>query len=375
MAEGRISRRMTGEGRVAIVHDYLTQRGGAERVVLAMLKAFPEAPVHTSLYQPATTFPEFAGAEVRTLGIDRVPGLRRHHRAAFPILAPVFSRHVVTGDVVFCSSSGWAHGVAVQGRKVTYCHTPAHWLYESRRYLGQGRPVASSALSVVRPWLRRWDRRAAGSADRYLANSTAVQQHVRRLYGIESELLPPPHSIDVAAAQEVVAEVEPGFALCVSRLLPYKNVGAVVDAFTAMPDRRLVVAGTGPEGAQLRTRAPANVSFVGRVSDPQLRWLYAHAACVVAAAHEDFGIVPLEAAAFGVPVVALRAGGFLDTVEEGSTGVFFDRPGPAEIRAGVTAAAARGWDHSAIRGHAERFAEPRFVERIRQIADEEAGRG
>ena len=146
---------------VALVHDYLTQRGGAERVVLSLTRAFPGAPVYTSLYDPGGTFPEFADLDVRTLPINRLAPLRRHHRAALPLLAPSFSRLRISADVVICSSSGWAHGTQVEGKKIVYCHTPARWLYQPDRYLrGRGRPLQAAA-SVLRSTLERWDKRAA----------------------------------------------------------------------------------------------------------------------------------------------------------------------------------------------------------------------
>ena len=133
----RMNEHMSGHEPVALVHDYLTQRGGAERVVLAMRRAFPSAPLYTSLYDPQGTFPEFQDAEVRTSSLNRIPGLRQHHRAALPLLAPTFSRFRIDAGVALCSSSGWAHGARVTGRKVVYCHTPARWLYQSDRYLGR----------------------------------------------------------------------------------------------------------------------------------------------------------------------------------------------------------------------------------------------
>lgn len=122
---------------VALVHDYLTQRGGAERVVLSLRRAFPDAPIYTSLYDPAGTFPEFGAADVQPLPLNLLAPLRRRHRLALGLLAPSFSRLRVEADVVVCSSSGWAHGTAATGRKIVYCHAPARWLYQGERYLGE----------------------------------------------------------------------------------------------------------------------------------------------------------------------------------------------------------------------------------------------
>ena len=231
--------------KVALVHDYLTQRGGAERVVLSLTRAFPGAPVYTSLYDPDGTFPEFADVDVRTLPIDRVAPLRHHHRFALPVLAPSFSRLKIAADVVICSSSGWAHGAQVDGRKIVYCHTPARWLYQQGRYLrGHAWPVRAAA-GLVRAHLERGDKRAAATADLYVANSTAVADRIKAVYGIEAEVVPPPPALTPDGPMRALEGIEPGFILCVSRLLPYKNVDAVVKAFAQLPAERLVVAGPG----------------------------------------------------------------------------------------------------------------------------------
>ena len=358
--------------RVALVHDYLTQRGGAERVVLSMLRAFPDAPLYTSLYDPARTFPEFRGADVRPSPLDRIPPLRRRHRLAFPLLAPTFSHLDVPGDVVLASSSGWAHGARVAGRKIVYCHAPARWLYQPDRYLRGRRGAGSAALGVLSRRLIRWDRAAAASADRYLANSTEVARRIRELYGLEAEVVPPPPALVADGPARPVDGVEPGFVLCVSRLLPYKNVDAVVRAFERLPGERLVVVGSGPEARRLAAEAPPNVRFLSELADDELRWLYGACAAHVSASYEDFGLTPLEAASFGRPSAVLRFGGFLDTVVEGVTGTFFDEPKPEPIRAAVVELLHTSWDDAALRGHADRFSEPRFVERLRSIVADEA---
>lgn len=353
--------------RVAIVHDYLTQRGGAERVVVAMLKAFPGAPVYTSLYHADGTFDEFRSVEIRRSFLDRFAPLRRSHRLALPLLAPAFSRLRVDADVAVCSSSGWAHGAVARGRKVVYCHTPARWLYQTDRYLGERGGAARLAVGVLGGPLRRWDRRAARTADRYLANSTVVRDRIRSIYGIEAELLPPPPALAPEGPARAVDGLDPGFLLCVSRLLPYKNVHAVVEAFTSLPSERLVVVGTGPEAERLRRVAPANVVLAGSVEDEELRWLYARSAAVVAASYEDFGLTPLEAAAFGKPSAALRWGGFVDTVAEGRTGVFFDEPEPGSIAEAVRACLRENWNVETLERHAAEFSERRFVDRLREV--------
>jgi len=368
---------------VALVHDYLTQRGGAERVALAMAEALPGTPLYTSLYQPGSTFPGFAHVEVRPLGLNRLGVLRRHHRLALPALAPAFSRLHVDAAVVVCSSSGWAHGVATSGRKIVYCHTPARWLYQAGHYLGGatgaqrgGRRAfslaAGLALAAAGPPLRRWDRAAAASASRYLANSTATAELVRRLYGLEAEVLHPGHALAPGGPEQPVEALEPGYWLCVARLLPYKNVDVVLETLGRGRGEAVVVVGEGPDRARLRAVCPPGSRLLGAVNDAQLRWLYRHARALVSLSYEDFGLTPVEAAAFATPTLALRYGGSLDTVVEGETGVLVDAPTPALVTAAAAELRATRWDPEALRRHAERLSPARFAARLRQVVAEEA---
>ena len=363
-----------GEPRVTLVHDYLTQRGGAERVVLEMMAAFPGAPVHTSLYEPDATYPEFARGDIRVSPLNRAALVRRRHRLALPLLAPVFSGMAVDSDVTVCSSSGWAHGVRTTGRKVVYCYTPARWLYQGDAYLGTRATVASRVgLGALSPGLRRWDRRAAASAHRYVTTSSEVRRRIQHHYGRDAEVLPPPPAMRAGDPRQPFEGVGEGYWLCVSRLLPYKNVDAVLAAFAALPGERLVVVGSGPEEPSLRAAAGPNVTVVGHVGDAQLRWLYANCRGLVAASFEDYGLTPLEASVFGKPSVVLRWGGFLDTVVDGLNGTFFAAPDPAGIAEALRRAAATEWSAESIEGHAGTFNSECFARRLREIVGEEAG--
>lgn len=352
---------------IAIVHDYLTQRGGAERVVLALQRTFPAAAVHTSLHDPDATYPDFANSHIVPSVLNRVAALRENHRVALPFLAPTFSAMKIDAETVICSSSGWAHGARVTGRKIVYCYAPARWLYQHEAYLAtSGRAVRTARNRLAKP-LRRWDQRAVRTADAYLAISTRSASLIRDAYGIEAEVVFPPHDARPEAERLPIEGLEPGYFLCVSRLLAYKNVDAVIGAFADSRARRLVVVGAGPDEAALRALASPNVSFLSGVADEQLRWLYANAAALVAASYEDFGLTPVEAAAFGTPSIVLRFGGYLDTVVEGETGLFFDEPTPAAIRAALDEFEAASFDADAIAAHAENFSEVRFADKMRHI--------
>jgi glycosyltransferase involved in cell wall biosynthesis len=174
-------------------------------------------------------------------------------------------------------------------------------------------------------------------------------------------------TIEAAGPQRPVAGVEPGYWLTVARLLPYKNVDAIVEAFARMPDRSLVVVGTGPDEPALRGRAPGNVRFLGGVDEAGIRWLYANCRGTVAASYEDFGLTPLEAAAFGKGTVAIRFGGYLDTIIDRETGVLVDAPSPAEIAAGIDRLEEDLPEPGALREHAARFDLDAFTARLREL--------
>lgn len=382
--------------RVALAHDYATQRGGAERVALLLAAAFPGSPMYTTLYDAAGTFPEMATLDLRTTSLNRFSALRRHHRYALPFLARAVSAQTIDADVVLASSTGWAHGFPTPGRKVVYCHAPARWLYQRDRYLGVGRGgesvsqravrwAATSVLGVAAASLRRWDAAAAHSADVYLANSTVTRSAVRAAYGIEAEVVAPPPALLPTGGRTRPAALDRSpvgasvrgddFLLCVARLLPYKNVDAVITAAAARSDLPVVVVGAGPDRGRLDALVAdgghRNVLLLGRVTDDELRWLYGSCLALVAASYEDYGLSPLEAAAFGRPSVVLRDGGYLDTVREGTTGTFFDRPEPEEIASAVGAALDRSWDTTSLVLHARTFSAERFTARLRDVVDGE----
>lgn len=364
----------TDELRVAIAHDYLTQRGGAEKVVLSMSRAFPDAAIHTLLYDPANTYPDFAKRDVRVSGLNRVGVLRRHHRAALPVLASAARSMYVDADVVLVSSSGWAHGFRSSGRKLVFCHTPAHWLYVRDQYLGDHPKVVERAgLAMLSRYLKRWDRRAALACDGYLANSTMIRKRIGDVYGIAADVVHAPFAPLVEEPEPVEdvlrwlgpdADRDHPFYLCIARLLPYKHVDRVVRAF-AGSERRLVVVGTGPERKRISALTSPNVLMAKDLSHGQMTWLYQRCRALITASYEDYGLTPIEAASQGKPTVALRWGGFLDTVAEGVTGVFFDRPEPDDIARALDRFEASAFDADEIRRHAEQFSEKRFAERLR----------
>jgi glycosyltransferase involved in cell wall biosynthesis len=371
-------------GTVALVHDYLTQRGGAERVALLMAEALHGAPLFTSFYEPKGTFPAFGDVDVHAFSINKLGTLRRHHRLAMPLLAPLFSSLHINADVVLCSSSGWAHGVHTEGRKIVYCYAPARWLYQTDAYLGvpntsalwasglvQRQSGLKLALRAAQPILQKWDHRAATSADRYLAVSKVTAARIQRAYGVEAEVVSPPPTLRAGGPEIPVEGVEPGYLLCTSRMLPYKNVGILVEAMQYLTGHRLVVVGDGPIRPFLESTAGPNVKLIGAVSDAQMRWLYRNSVGLVAASYEDYGLTPLEAATFGKPSAVLGSGGYLETVVNGETGVYFNNLAPNVVAKGIDEMTRTNFDVKAILAHANRFDPETFKAKIAEIVDEE----
>jgi glycosyltransferase involved in cell wall biosynthesis len=348
---------------LALAHDYLTQRGGAERVVLAWQQHWPDAPIYTSLFEPVGTYPEFRKADIHTSVLNHSAYLRHHHRSALPFLAPVVSATSIDADVTLASSSGWAHGYRCDGALAVYCHAPARWLYQTDRYFGRGdAPMAASlARRLLFSRLREWDQRAAKRADLYIANSTFTRDLIRDVYGREAIIVAPPVQIptsrpDVERTNDVVV---------VARALPYKNLDVVLQIAALTPDLKYRIVGDGPLRDSLMSISSDNVTWCGALDDTALSLEYASSRVHLALSHEDFGITPLEAASFGVPTVARRSGGYLDTIEA-TNGVLVDEDAfsPAVVASTLRAVLQQSWDHDAMLQHAAKFSAAAHVSKI-----------
>ncbi len=349
------------------MHDYLNQRGGAERVVVEFARMWPRAPIYTSLYRPGSTFPELARHEVRTSPLQRLP-IDAGFRALAPLYPAAFRALGVLGqDLVVSSSSGWAHGVrtARASVHVVYCHAPARWLYTPSRYLAARSP-RQRLLSLANPYLRRWDQAAAHAATGYVVNAENVRARVRDVYGIDSQVVHPP--VDV---ERFTPTPRGERLLVVSRLLPYKRVDLAVAAATRS-GRGLDVVGSGPMLDELRRAAGASVTFHGTVSDAALTELIQACSALCVPGGEDFGIALIEANAAGKPVVAFAQGGALETVRDGVTGTLFAQPTVEALLDAIARADGLQTASAEIRAHAERYSRAAFqsnflasVERIR----------
>jgi glycosyltransferase involved in cell wall biosynthesis len=355
--------------RVAFVHDYLTQFGGAERVLLEMRALYPDAPVYTSIFAPSAFGGAFDGVDVRTTWLQRIPGAGRAFRALLPLYPNAFeSLDLSSFDLVISSTTSFAKGVRVgpSTMHVCYMNTPSRFLWRQEGYATVVPLAARPLFALALPRLRRWDLEAAQRPFRIVANSANVAARVREIYHRESDVLHCPVSLDGFAPSPQVDD----YYLVASRLLPYKRVDLAVEACGAL-GASLIVMGDGPDEARLRAMAGSGstVSFVGRVGDDERKRLFARARAVIVCGVEDFGLVAIEAAASGRPTVAFASGGALETVVEGQTGIYFREPTSKSLAAALHSLSSYTFDASTLAAHAQRFSPERFRSGLRSLIE------
>ncbi len=351
---------------LVIAHDYLIQMGGAERVVATMHRRFPQAPIYTSAVCRRTLWKDFEDADIRTSWLQRAPGIEHHtHFKKYLLLYPLAFRSFgeVRADCAWISSSTFAKYMRfVPGTKtVCYIHNPTRFLWQTDEYLDH--EVRTSALNrlvrIFLPPFRRLDRAAANRMKVLVANSRNVQERIRRFYGRESIVIPPPVQTD----RFPLSTENDGYYLIVSRLVGYKNIDLAVQSFSRS-GRQLVILGEGPFRRDLERMAGPSVRLLGRLSDEEVQRHFARCKAFIFPGHEDFGITPVEAMACGKPVVALKKGGALETVIEGKTGVFFSEPNADALGAAVDQLENIQWHPAEIREHAQQFSEANFLARM-----------
>ncbi len=359
--------------RVAVVHDYLNQRGGAEKVLQAITELFPRAPIYTLIKDAELSGDLVNGRDIRTSWLQRMPFARRWYDK-YLLLYPLFIEQMDLSDydLVVSDSSAWAKGVLTfpPTCHVSYLHTPMRfaWDYYHKTVAGMSWAYRG-VLRCAMLYLRMWDVVATQRVDFLACNSRTVQERIRKYYGRRAEVIPPPvdtafftPSPDGDGSWPGRPFYEPYF-LVVCRLKGYKRVDIAVDAFRNLP-RRLVVVGDGPERKELMKRAGPNVTFVPEADDDTVREYYRHAVAFVMPAYEDFGIAPVEAMACGKPVIAYRRGGALDTVVDGITGRFFTPQTAEALREAILAFDPRCFDAGVIRNRAVRYDTSRFKSRF-----------
>ena len=357
--------------RVAIVHDYLNQTGGAERVVESFHRLWPDAPIFTTIADRDAMPRSLRDADVRVSWMQRLPGWQRHFRAYLPLYPLAIEAMDLRGyDVIVSSSSAWAKAARtpVGAVHVCYCHTPMRWVWDYERYVareGFG-ALTRLALPPVIAALRAWDVRTARRPTHIVVNSRVVQERVQRCWGRMSEVLHPP----VETSRFTVGAGAGRHHLVVSRLAHYKRIDLAVAAFSKL-GLPLEIIGDGPARASLEAMAGPTIVFRGRVDDAGVAQAMRDCRGLIFPGEEDFGITPLEANASGRPVIAYGAGGALETVRDGVTGVLFATQDADALASAVERAESIAWNGAAIRAHAESYSVEGFEARFRAIVERE----
>lgn len=356
--------------RTAVVHDWLTGMRGGERVLEAILSLVPEPTVFTLFHIPGSVSPAIESYPIRVSWLNRIPFSRRHYRNLLPLFPRAVEAFDLSGfDFVVSSSHCVAKGaIAPSGTPhLCYCHTPVRYAYDQfDAYFPEGRTRFYAFKRAQIERLRRWDVETSGRPARYLANSSAVAERIRRHYARDAAVCPPPVDTEFFHPSRAPRE---GFLLAVGALVPYKRHEDAIGAARSV-GRPLVIVGRGPEERRLRTLDSPSVTFVAETTAEGLRDLYRRCAVFVQPGEEDFGISSVEALACGAPVVALARGGVRDVVRAEPEGLLYERQGAEGLAEALERAGSMGFDYTAARGSAERFSKERFRLGFRKAFEE-----
>ena len=351
--------------KIALVHDYLTQLGGGEKVLSALCEMFPEAPIYTLIYDKKCTDGIFKNRKIHTSFLQKIPGAKKFFRGLIWLMPLAVEQFDFSSfDLVISVSHSYGKGIITKpGTKhICYCLTPTRYLWHDAGL--PFKPVSSFLLT----YLRTWDYQAAQRVDHFIADSETVRQRIKKYYGRDSEVIYPPVGMPHGSNSIPVRLVSAGYFLMVGRMVPYKRFDLAVEAFTKLSDERLLIVGDGPERKKLEVRSKKlgakNIKFIGRVPDLELQKYYAGCKALIFPQEEDFGIVPIEAMAAGRPVIAFRAGGAMETVKKGETGLFFHEQTPEALVAAVKSFDETKFNPEKIRRHAERFDKKVFKSKI-----------
>ena len=365
--------------RLALIHDWLNQIGGAENVLETLVRMYPGAPIFTSMYAPHIMPAAYREWDIRTTFMQRLPGVFTHHQAYLPVYPLAFSRVNLAGyDLILSNKSGFCHGVPIPAgaQHVCYCLAPTRFLWQYEAYRAR-EGLGKAADLILRPavaLLRRWDYAAAQRVHHFIAISTEIQARIRRFYGRQSTIIHPP--ADIArfrpSGPQGGLRTEPAgdYFLAGGRLIPYKRTDLAVRACSEL-GLRLLVYGDGRDRPTLERMAGPGVTFLGRVPWDELARLYAGARAFIFPGLEDFGIAPVEAQAAGRPVIAFRGGGALDTVRPGQTGEFFAEQTVESLKTVLARFDPAAYDPAACRANAERFGVERFEQELREFVRRE----
>lgn len=358
--------------KVALVHDYLIQYGGAERVLESFCEIFPGAPIFTMAYDEQMTNGAFKNRKIHTSFLQKIPFINSHHRA-YPLLMPLaieqfdFSEY----DIVLSDSNSYAKGIITgpETLHITYCHTPMRYAWDDcHRHMREFKysKITKKLLPFGISYLRLWDSASSDRPDKYIANSKFVSDRIKKYYKQNSEVIYPPVNTDSFKISEEIK----GYYLMVGRALPYKRFDIAIKAFNKLK-LPLKIISRGPEIKKLKKIANSNIEFLGYLDDKATSEYYANCEALIFPSEEDFGIIPLEAMASGRPVIAYRNGGALETISENITGLFFEEQTPESIIEAVKRFDASNFSPLQIRAYTERFNKNIFQTNIKAFIDRE----
>jgi len=356
---------------VALVHDWLTNLAGAERVILAMHDLWPDAPIHTALYAPEALSAEYQPErmDVRTTWLQKIPGATRHWRGLVPLMPTAFEMfNLEHYDVVLSSAHACSKGVITPAETchICYCYTPIRYLWEMpHEYLAAAGRLQRFLWPPIGTRMRIWDYAAAQRVDRFVAISDEVRRRIAKHYRRDAAVIYPP--VDTSLFDSTAERDD--YYLVVSRLVPYKRVDLAAAVCSAM-GRRLKIVGTGPDEAKVRAAAGPTVEVLGYQTDEVIRELYRHAKGFLFCGLEDFGLTPVEAQAAGCPVIAFAGGGALETVVPQQTGVFFGEASEASLREAIEQFEGETWSAEVCRENASRFDLAVFRHQLREFVEE-----
>lgn len=359
--------------RVALVHDYLVQYGGAERVLEVLAEMFPTAPIYTLIHDPSQLYGAFSDKKIRTSFLQKLPFAKTNHRL-FPALMPlaVEDLDLTAYDLVISSSNSYTKGVITRpdAIHICYCHTPMRYAWDDyHRHFQEFNYVSGikNLLPLAMNYIRLWDKISADRVDYYLANSKNVANRIKKYYRMDSKVLYPPVNTEV----DFDPEYKGDYYLMLGRFLPYKHYDIVVEAF-AQNGKELHLVGSGPDEEKLRKIAQGkdNIKFLGRLSDEDAQREFRGCKAFVFASEDDFGIVPVEAMAAGKPVIAYGRGGALETVEDGKTGIFFDEQNANSVNQAIERFEMMKFDSNYIHNYAQKFSKDSFKQNFYKFLTE-----
>ncbi|NWF61685.1 MAG: glycosyltransferase [Fischerella sp.] len=356
--------------KIALVHDYLTQKGGAERVFELLCKRYPQADIYTSVYDPEQTI-DLGERIVNTTFLQNIPGAAKHFRLMAPFYFPAFrALDLQDYDLIISSSTSFAKAVRKKpsAKHICFCHNITRFLWDTETYLreyGDYRYFAPLIEQVFQV-MRKVDLTYAQEPDLYIANSSVVARRIKQTYAKQAIVINYP----IDTSKFVFADTKEDYYLASARMISYKRLDIIIEAFNWL-GWRLLISGNGPERERLQSKALSNVEFLGHVTDAERTQLFAKAKSVIVAALEDYGLVPVEANASGTPVIAYGAGGVLDTQVPGRTGVFFKRQTPESIQSALLEAREIAWNYDYIRNYAvSNFSEQAFFSKVEQVINQ-----